>query len=522
MLSLYRLSQWASHNSEVALKKASDACTDRAGMQRALTAPPSTRLMQACRKNGPTGLTGKWESLFFALPERLLASLSYFIGNTKSATGRPAELPADIAVTLEQWRTGGIDPCFDGVRPENLATIESILLCHGLSPVGDSLLLLADLGRAHRVSSALGLPIAVMLTAVDWQKDNRSLLQLPTLSALQAEQALVGCQERRLKLYAKLGISSRPFATDRGRLEEISNFYRTLAGELWQVNTTGSLSVDQQRAIAGALPAELELKHKQDLRVLRFFAKQFNGFDPEYFWYFLNQYFAQQEFQGNSLKVAVESEEKFDRNFQELNDCLAIWSESPNNSRADALPVVYLPQYKSGTLRILPYTPLSLDVMKQEAVKQDHRQIHNYIVSLDEDQNVESISKLLAQTPLGERNRLVADLLSFLTLSGQKLGMPAVEKIGAAAGICLASVLSAISAEAAFVFEQELAVTSPERFQTFWAAGLESALTEVQPQLVPLPLASQLFEEQDWHADRTTAFAQLCHLCRAIYTVIVS
>ncbi len=523
MLSLYRLSQWASHNSDAALKKASDACKDKAGMLRALTAPPATRLMQACRKNGPSCLTGKWESLLQALPERMLASFAYFIGNIKDGSGRPCELPADIAVTLQQWRTGGLDPRFESLDAEALARIESILVCHGLSPVGDSLLLLADLGRAHRISSALGLPITILLASADWQKDNRSLKQLRTLPEAEAQRALEVCQERRLKLYERLGIKSRSFATDRAKLKVISDYYRTLAKQLWQFDTTGELSIEQQKAIGRSLAEELEQKHEQDLRVLRFFAKHFNGFDPEYFWYFLNQYFAQLQFQGNSLKVAVESEEKFDRNFKELNDCFARWSEINSSKDSGGLPVVYLPQYKLGQLQLLPYTPLSLDLMRQEtAVKQDHHQIRDCIVTLDQDQGVDTIARLLLQTPLRERNRLVADLLSFLCLSARKLGSEALHEVASTSGISLEAVLSAVGADAAATFEHELTLTDPEALRAFWAAGITSALSLAQPSLVPLQLTCQLFETEDWTKERTDAFAQLCRLCRAVYTAVVS
>lgn len=522
MFSLYWLARWAGHNSDATLKKASKKCKDPAGMQRALTAPPSARLMQACRKNGPTCLTGEWESLFLALPERLLASLSYFIGDTKSGNGRPAELPVDIAARLDQLRTSPRDVRFERLRPECLTSIKRVVLCHGLSPVGDSILLLADLGRAHRVSTALALPIEIMLTAVEWQKANRSVKQLTSITTDDVLLGLTLCEARRVALYTKLGIACKPFSLDPAQLERMSTFYRALASELWQVNTSGSLSIEQQRTISHPLSDDLEKKHGEHLELLRFFAKQFNGFDHEFFAYFFNQYCSQTSYRGNSLKIAVESELKFDQPFEELTACLASWQSNAKEAIAgpDAgLMVAYLPQYQLGKLRILPYTPVSLDAMKlDDSIKQDHRQIQARIISLEEDQDETQISDLLNATPLLERNRLAADLTSFLIFCGRKLGIDNLRTAARKAGMSLEDMLLPISSKACALFEQEVSLGDAAAVRSFWSAGVEEALCEEHPQSLPLHLVFSLYEEQDWSTARLTALAKICSLCKLLST----
>ncbi|MBX9696444.1 MAG: hypothetical protein K2Z81_28915 [Cyanobacteria bacterium] len=522
MMSLYWLASWASRNARIAIEKASQKTRDQEGMQRSLQSPLDVQLMQACRKNGPVCLTGDWESLFLALPERVLASLSFFVRDVKSGKGRPDELAASIGQTLEGLRKGDGDVRFERVTAPSLSRFQRVLLCHGLSPVGDSILLLADLGRAHRAASAMGLSVEVMLAAVEWQKANRSVQQMTSLAADQAERGLIRCQTQRVNLYSRLGIACTPFAVEQSKLTEISTFYRTLAGELWQgVNLTGSISIDQQRLIKRPLGGGLEEKYREHLKVLRFFARQFNGLDEEYFWYFLNQFYAQLRFRGNSLKVAVESEMRFDQPFEELADALAVWDVPGVEPAADCdgLAVAYLPQYMLGGLRLLPYTPLSLDAMRRDGatIKEDHRLIQERMVSLDGDQSLAEIAGLVAATPLPERNRLAADLASFLLLTARKAGMNVLDEACAACDVTLASVFDAVKENGWRTFEAESRLLQAAEIRSSWRQALDEALTCRHPVSTPLHLVFALFEEPDWTAERTDAVADMARIARAVH-----
>ncbi len=517
MPSLYWLARWASRNADATARRA-DQCKDPAGLKQALSVPLPVRLMDACRKNGPVCLTDKWEALFLALPERLLASLAYFVGNTKSDETRPAELPAGMRNRLERWRTGGADLRFANLDAAALAGIDKILLCHGLSPVEDSILLLADLGRASRIADALDLPVHVMLTAVEWQKANRSLKQIESLSDETCESGLAACHARRLKLYAKLGVTCHPSATDAALLKRISAFYQNRATELWQVNTTGKLSIDQQRKICSPLSADLEELHRASLAVLRFFARQFNGFDEEYFWYFFSQYFAQLPFKGNSLKVAVESETKFDQPFEELSELLAVWQDDTAGTACAGLSVVYLPQYMMGNLKVLPYSPLSLDVMKSSgSIRKDHAQLGNQVVLLDEKQNVETIARLLALTPLSERNRLVGDLTSFLSLCGRKLGADVLAQAAQLSQVSIEQTFATLCPEGWQLFSKELSCPDSKDIAARWAAGVAASLEDESGVSLPIHVRCMLLEEGDWTPDRLVAAASICKLASRLY-----
>lgn len=526
MISLYWLAQWASNNAQLALQEASTKSANRLAMQKALCSPPPTRLMQACRKNGPRCMLGSWEAIFLALPERMLASASYFVGDTKSAAGRPTCLKANVREQLEELRSGGQDLRFENVSDHVLPGIKRLLLCHGLSAAGDSVLLLAEVGRACRLGSALGLPVEVMLTDSRWQVYNRSLLQLRSLTASDMERALLNCQQQRLKLYANLNMSARTYFVDASKLDKMAQFYRQLAGELWQVPTEGCLSIEQRSHISHCLPTHLESKHQLELPLLRFVASHFSGFDREYFWYFFSQFAAQSQFGAESMKIAVESELKFDLPFARLSEAMAAWASNGDKriaaDNAQKLPGVYLPQYRLGTKRMLPYTPLSLDAF-DESVRADHLQLAECAIMLSCAQSPSFIASLLATTPLADRNRLAADLTSFIAACAKtSAGSAILRHAEKATGVYLSECLSQVDPRAPEVFNQEVSLVNPLSVQSFWLTGLQEALTCEIPPAMPLHLRFNLLEEGDWTADVTLAVAHLCRLARELHAQLVS
>ncbi len=537
MISWYWLACWASHNASAAMSKAGEKCKDRIGMCKALSLSPYDRLMHSCRKNGPTALTGSREALFAALPERMLSSLFYFVGDMRTSFAFSQELPAGISECLRKWRLPGCDVSFANCNAPQLAARKRVLLCHGLSPVGDSILLLADLGRAYRVATALALPVEVMLTDVEWQLANRSIRQLQSISVEAVEQELIACRSRRLNLYTRLGIKSNLFAQRQSSLQVMSTFYQELAARLWQVNTSGILSIEQQKAISKQLPCATEEKYRQHLPLLRFLARHFNGFDAEFLWYFFNQYCAQRQFCSDSFKVAVESELRFDSAFAELASCLERWVVEKSlitettAARADGAPgweeaarensglaAAYLPHYQIAQLKLLPYTPLSLDAMKMgSAIKQDHKQIKTHIIGLDCEQVVDEIVQLLSSTPLMQRNRLAADLVSFLIFSCRQLGSGTVRGSAQKAGLSMESALAALAPCAVSVFEKEVAGSDSAAVRSCWNAGLEAALGSGNQQALPLHLAFPLFEDHDWGKSQVESLARLCIVARRLY-----
>src|SRR5690606_35928152 len=112
------------------------------------------------------------DTLFMAFPEKLLGKWHYLAHGPQR---RPPVPTASPAVDLDTWRA------WDGLGTKtklvNFATTQpkAVLLAHGLSAIDDSVLLLADLGRASRAARAIQAPLRVLLADVSWISYNRSL-----------------------------------------------------------------------------------------------------------------------------------------------------------------------------------------------------------------------------------------------------------------------------------------------------------------------------------------------------------
>ena len=120
------------------------------------------RLLNACRLS-PDGPRSAPDTLFIAVPERLLSKITYLcMGNVRKAShgtdaGRPASITDDVAEWLRGFDHEGRNCHFVNLdSSDSDARIKSLLLCHGLSPIEDSICLLADIGRSYRVSPRSG------------------------------------------------------------------------------------------------------------------------------------------------------------------------------------------------------------------------------------------------------------------------------------------------------------------------------------------------------------------------------
>jgi hypothetical protein len=347
------------------------------------------------------------------------------------------------------------------IAPKGL--IREVLLCHGLSPTPDTVLLLADIGRAARISHAMGLgDVHVMLADVSWMRHNRSVLGHFTDEDEYSNQLRV-CQDNRRRIYKALklrcdvfSISAHQGSTSISRpsLQSAGALYRELAVALWGERALGPHDVETKALIGQSfngmkprnvalLPTQiqallkfpecasgLENSLRGELKILRSLSELFSSFDGDIFVYYFAQFFAQNSYK-QFLKVAVCSEFKFDsyfdRNYEHFvrfaaEDASAKAPVRGRRNRETKLPLrryVYLPQYQLGEFELLPYSSLSLDVMKSEEPLDG---IFKRLILLKDcgDRgarlHLEKIAKVLSLTPLAARNRLVSDLLSFAHL----------------------------------------------------------------------------------------------------------
>ncbi|MCV6587553.1 MAG: hypothetical protein OIF57_00800 [Marinobacterium sp.] len=229
------------------------------------------------------------------------------------------------------------------------SNITKSLICHGLSPMADTILLLADLGRSIRISYALGITeVEVLLADATWMKHNRSINQLFERSEFMDQLRVY--QDKRARLYKALNINHRVFivsdydktdnAIKEKALKNAADDYRKLAAAIWGESVLEKQNPETKRLIGRSfnglgkrdiisLPAHIRALSKFDkfcksfessladeLAILRTISKLFGTFDEDIFIYYFAQYFAQLNY-NNYIKIAPFSENGFDKPFEQ-------------------------------------------------------------------------------------------------------------------------------------------------------------------------------------------------------------
>jgi hypothetical protein len=427
------------------------------------------RVVRACLGVKPSEpITATLKALTVAAPEILLQKC-YLLGwGPARKQGEAVDGPPGL---LEDYQTGlaATDFSFAGsgtievdITPDG--PISEVLVCHGLSPTPDTVLLLADIGRAARLSYALGLAdLRVMLADVSWMRHNRSVLGHFADEDEYADELRV-CQDHRIRIYKALKLkhdvfSISPFEGSSGisrpRLQKASERYRQLAAGLWGDQVLEAHNSDTKALIGqsfngvnsknrsvlpGPIQALLKFRRaanaietslSRELRILRSLSELFSSFDEDIFVYYFAQFFAQDKY-DHFLKVAVCTEAKFDTYFEKHYEYFKQFAQDGSSSDGEGeatesetaiMPPLrryaYFPQYQLADLELLPYSSLSLDVVK---AKEPLRDLLGRLILLEDcglakrDEHLAKIGSVLNLTPIGARNRLVSDLLSFAHL----------------------------------------------------------------------------------------------------------
>lgn len=397
------------------------------------------------------------EALFLAFPEKLFGKWHHLAFGPQRDAREAAPKPSSNADVWHSW-----DSLSSSTRITNFAGTQPrfVLLAHGLSPIDDSVLLLADIGRAFRAARALNVPLRVLLADISWISYNRSLRRFD-LDDATIETGLRSCQDRRPRLYEGVGAEvklheilpyERKGAISAHKIQMIAKHYLDLTAKLWgedKVNTSDPLgnadvatigrplqssigSDSPLRFLAGfpgTLPA-LEKALAPHLNIVRTLGQRFRILSVDTFSYYFAQYYAQNEYRGTHVKVAPVSERNFDEPYDELDDSFRSWGDgheptvSPEKSgqtRRRRLAAVYLPQYIMGDWELLPYSPLSLGAIPRSSGSSGsvanvrERVILTSDCASEQQPKIETILRLtLARAGVTQLNRLVADVLSFL------------------------------------------------------------------------------------------------------------
>lgn len=491
-------------------------------------------------------------AVFLAVPERLLGRWAYL------AFGPQREKPTDQAgAPSQEWRDW--EALGQSTHLSNFArtAYEGVLLTHGLSAISDTTLLLADIGRASRVATALERPLSCMLADVSWMSYNRSVRRFD-LQDKEIEEGLRLCLDRRLRLYQALRIGTtvhristvaRRNTVSGDKISAIADRYTALISLLWgseATNTNEPLatkvvamigrpleqSLEEQSPLAslrnfpGALQA-MEKSIAPHLAIIRALAQKFRVLSKDTFSYYFAQYYAQQDYRGRYVKVAPESERDFDEPFDTLDESFRAWGEGSNpqlgapgrnRPKRKRLTGVYLPQYRTADWDLLPYTPLSLD-----ALTKAQRRVAAVVEStlLITDSALESLPKLrsivgrtLRASGAVHLNRVVADLVWFLRAAWLAQGDRAVKGPASELRLTVESVLNGIHPSVERSFRTETAgKTNPKEL---WASWLDSIESPKPLGYTPSHLLVASLEAADWTEAATESAALLVLLANRV------
>lgn len=567
MIALRQLAEWARMRAKSRLKKRPTKMTRASRMFADVNQLFHERLLDACRRvaDNPSGAP---DVLFVALPERLLGKVAYLcMGDTRRATDdslMPDVISEEMLEGLRTYDELGMDTRFVHLdSPADMVRLKFVLLTHGLSPIGDSILLLADLGRAFRVSRCLGLPIHVMLADISWMNSDRAVRKFESLDEGQIDTGLRVCLDKRRRLYEALFVGTdlkeiSPYdrtGTISGRkLEMIGQRYTALASALWGsepglqltrkqiafigstldrgMTATGDGIPDHMKALAQFPRALVELENelKPHLEILRAIAKQFHTFDADVFRYFFAQYYAQDHYRGVGLKIAPVSELRFDEPYDELDIYFRAWGEGHSTSqaimegeprRSHPLAGIYLPHYRIGDLRLLPDTPISLDALTIPG--SDHRLLFDMTLPIDErDLQVETIRELLRSTPVADRNRILADLVSFLELCVQRWTKSGLRDQCRSLGFDSYDMfLDSLPEPLANGLRSEAGLEDPQSVEEMWITWLKTVETDKYPSYLPPHFFYLLLERSDWTDELLQVSTGIVSLARLCYLSVV-
>jgi hypothetical protein len=489
-----------------------------------------TRLSRACLGVSQNiALADEHFALFTAIPEMLFSKM-FLIGWSKSRKQKEIEnapkLLADYNEEFDsEFHISTVEHVLNQIKDHKY---EYTLICHGLSPTSDTILLLADLGRCLRISNAVGIfNLKILLADISWIKYNRSINQL--FKAKEFINQLRICLDKRKRLYNALNMEYEVFSIsdfeNKRRsinksqiLSHITNF-RDLARLLWGEQALKGHNQDVQAIIGkslGQIPNKylsllpptieklLSLKNKEvayalentlesDLKILRTVSELFSSFDEEIFIYYFAQFFAQSHF-SQYLKIAPISETKFDQPFLTHKEVFSEIAKVTVESKGTAPGYIYCPQYKIGSLQLLPYTSISGDVIKN---KIDVDEFQSQTILLDDiyDKKLDKIIGVITTTETAHRNRLLSDLLSFIHHLYQFISESEKKEI--------INHLEGVSAQIAIQISSQTDL--PEEYFSIFSEWLKT----IGDNVMPFHVIPYLWEDSDWDTEKIENVSRL-------------
>jgi len=349
-----------------------------------------------------------------------------------------------VETDLFKEATEDFDDYYNKENKANFSNVNSspgLFLGHALSPHSDSICLLYELGRFKRVADIFGFKKPkIFLTAPSWAKYNRSAIEIHNDES-QREKILKQCLAFRERLYGQLEIevdksedtdikSVGTKSVNHSKIKQSAKEFAAYSQHINQIKVdekkdkTKQLleiienlcSPDNSDSYIDKLPPELKIlaysivEDKKNLFVIHTILRHFNSLDENTFYYTLLQRYKQQHYNG-WMKLAVESERKFDAAFIKLDK---VDGYTTSNLGAVYYKHYYFKKGKDGSpLNVIPYTFPSGRVWRR-AEGNIQNAIDNTILLWDfEDGRQDKIKSIVGEMDLKQLAIQMADLFSF-------------------------------------------------------------------------------------------------------------
>jgi hypothetical protein len=512
-------------------------------------------LFEALRRSGDerNAPSSGPDSLYLAFPEKLLGKWYYLAYGPQRENKNRIDNDEKPEKVWEEWNY----LCND-TKINNLlrTTPKSILLAHGLSAIDDSVFLLADIGRAYRISRALQIPISILLADVSWIQYNRSLKRF-NLTEEFIESGLRQCQDRRQRLYEGIGASvkihailpySKKGAISAQKVQHISSHYLALAAMLWgedkvaginPLNNSDVAMIGKQLQISMAQTSPLQILSEfpgalkslenalsMHLNIIRIMAQKFRILSIDTFSYFFAQYYAQDEYRGNVIKIAPVSEKNFDEPYDTLDDSFRLWGDGNDpkvekidliSTKKKRMAAVYLPQYKIGDWEILPYTSLSLSATASGGTIENVKE-HLILLSDNDVSFQPKVANLIKMTILRsgvvQLNRLAYDIISFIQAVNNSCGKPIIDASSRKVNITIESELKKIGLKLEHCYLVECEETAD--MSALWSSWLDSIDSNRDMNYMPSHIYLATMTDEDWNEAAIEAMSKIIILANRI------
>ena len=171
----------------------------------------------------------------------------------------------------------------------------------------------------------------------------------------------------------------------------------------------------------------------------------------------------------------------------------------------------------------MPYTPLSLDVLKNTV---DHNTLKNEVILLSENQDLEVIKRILKTTSLVHRNRLLSDVLSFIIMCldrQESWGNTIIENTSKKFGFNnFDELLASINEKLALDYKAEIMSLKDGKLIEMWNSWFLN-IERHNDVYTPVHIDMFLFSEDEWDNEIVLmGFAKIIQIAIQVYVELTS